>query len=147
MCKVLTGRLIIILSLASGTGVDLHLQWMRELPIREPAWQFTSRMPRDIAFEPVVQDELVLVGCAHNDTVLALDLETGRNRLISKVVSSNSGAGQMAEQLASVRNMIATIVEESYLVSRAFGTQSSVMEAKGQFLSDLLTCGISDFAH
>ncbi|MBM4019148.1 MAG: hypothetical protein FJ288_12615, partial [Planctomycetes bacterium] len=57
-----------------------QLSWVRQLPPRKPAWQRTPRMPRDAAYEPVVCGDLVLVGCCHNDALLAIDAATGQER-------------------------------------------------------------------
>jgi hypothetical protein len=64
---------------APATTTDrLELSWVRQLPPRKPAWERTPRMPRDAAYEPVVCGDLVLVGCCHNDALLALDAATGQ---------------------------------------------------------------------
>ena len=66
---------------APATTTDrLELSWVRQLPPRKPAWQRTPRMPRDAAYEPVVCGDLVLVGCCHNDALLAIDAATGQER-------------------------------------------------------------------
>jgi outer membrane protein assembly factor BamB len=54
--------------------------WSWSLPARQAAWAFTGDMPRDSVYRPIVQDNLVLVGCEHNGALLALDLETGEER-------------------------------------------------------------------
>ena len=55
-------------------------QWTWEFPKRKPAWEFTPRMPMDQAHVPVVQGNLVLVGCEHNGALLAIDLKSGAER-------------------------------------------------------------------
>ena len=63
---------LVLLSLAAPLRAEWELQWMRELPPRKAAWRFTERMPKDTAYEPVAQGDLVLIGCMHNDALLAL---------------------------------------------------------------------------
>lgn len=72
--------LILALVSASAAGAEWHLAWVRHLPARKPMWEFTPRMLRDTAHVPVVQEDLVLLGCEHNGALLALDLQTGSER-------------------------------------------------------------------
>ena len=64
----------------SSPPEQLHLQWMRQLPPRKPAWALTPMMPKDWAYEPAVCGDLVLVGCSHNDAVMAFDRASGAQR-------------------------------------------------------------------
>lgn len=59
---------------------EWHLQWEQQLPPRQPAWQYTDRMSRDVAYEPVSAGKIVVVGCDHNNAVIAYDLQTGVER-------------------------------------------------------------------
>jgi outer membrane protein assembly factor BamB len=61
-------------------GSEFHLQWVRPLPIRKAAWEFTPKMARDAAYEPVAAGGLVFVGCEHNGALLALDGATGEEQ-------------------------------------------------------------------
>ncbi len=72
--------LALLVPLASSAEENWNLRWIRELPQREPAWKFTSRIPRDKAHIPVLLGGLVIVGCSHNDAVIAFDEETGEER-------------------------------------------------------------------
>ena len=59
---------------------ELHLQWMREYPRLEPAWEDTvnrDRMPYDRVYEPVVMGSTLFVGSSRNDSLTALDTRTG----------------------------------------------------------------------
>ncbi len=78
--KLLGLALAVLPGLSATLGADWHPQWMRELPPRKPAWEYTPRMLRDAAYEPVILGGLVLVGCEHNGALLALDAATGQER-------------------------------------------------------------------
>jgi outer membrane protein assembly factor BamB len=82
-----TLRLIVCCMLALGSAVAVRPAvagtqpvWSWSLPARQPAWAFNGDMPQDNLYRPVVQGNLVLVGCEHNGALLALDLETGAER-------------------------------------------------------------------
>ena len=82
----LLSRSLLLLSLVlaglalAPAAAEVKPQWVWELPARQPAWQTTPRMPLDSAYVPVVQGNLVLVGCEHNGALLAVDLETGAEK-------------------------------------------------------------------
>ena len=58
---------------------QLHLQWVRQLPPLEPAYQ-NPRLQFDAGYEPVVLGKLMFVGSSRNDSVMALDTDTGAER-------------------------------------------------------------------
>ncbi|MBN1344700.1 MAG: PQQ-binding-like beta-propeller repeat protein [Phycisphaerae bacterium] len=61
----------------------LHLEWVVELPRLEKAWQEQpgdSRLTFDEGYAPIVLGRTVFVGSSRNDSVSALDLETGEVR-------------------------------------------------------------------
>ena len=58
----------------------LHLQWVREYPKLETAWNDQPRMWFDKAYSPVVMGKTMFVGSSHNDSIRALDTETGAER-------------------------------------------------------------------
>ncbi|MBC8875579.1 MAG: PQQ-binding-like beta-propeller repeat protein [Planctomycetes bacterium] len=71
---------------AGRTGVcrevlprKLHLQWVRELPEPRPAWS-DPRLAFDRVSHPVVYGKRLFLGSSHDDTVVALDTETGEQR-------------------------------------------------------------------
>jgi outer membrane protein assembly factor BamB len=57
---------------------ELHLQWVRQYPPLEPAWQDEPRMEFDVVYEPIVMGKTMYVGSARNDSLTAIDTETGR---------------------------------------------------------------------
>src|SRR5262249_33331416 len=61
----------------SGT---LHLQWVREYPALKPAWPDQPKMQFDAAYEPIVYGKTLYVGSPRDDTVTALDAETGAEK-------------------------------------------------------------------
>lgn len=58
----------------------LHLQWSVEMPKLEPAWPDEERMGFDLAYEPVVMDDLVFIGSPAEDTLTARDAADGTVR-------------------------------------------------------------------
>lgn len=60
----------------------LHLQWVREYPPLRPAfWQTRQeRVQFDQGYEPVVLGKTMLVASSRNDSVTALDTETGAEK-------------------------------------------------------------------
>jgi len=58
---------------------SLQLLWVRELPKLKPAFR-TKRLQFDASYEPVVLGKTMFVGSSFNDSVTALDTETGRER-------------------------------------------------------------------
>ncbi len=62
---------------------NLHLQWVREYPALEPAWEDPvnrDRMPFDRVYEPVVMGTTLFVGSNRNDRLTALDTRTGQEK-------------------------------------------------------------------
>ncbi|HAW28133.1 MAG TPA: hypothetical protein DCY03_08450, partial [Planctomycetaceae bacterium] len=56
---------------------SLHLQWVHRLPPLEPAFK-NERLQFDAGYEPVVKDGILFYGSSLNDSVMALDLQTGK---------------------------------------------------------------------
>jgi outer membrane protein assembly factor BamB len=74
---------------ASRTGTSpetlpdtLHLQWIRHWPALVPAfWQVRQeRVQFDRGYEPIVLGKTVLVGSSRNDSLTALDVDTGQEK-------------------------------------------------------------------
>src|SRR5437879_373499 len=57
--------------------VELHLQWVRELPAPRPAWPDQPKMPFDIVDEPIVAGKTLFIGSSRTDTMTAFDTATG----------------------------------------------------------------------
>ncbi len=71
---------------AGRTGVsvsnlpdELHLQWTRYLPPIEPAFR-NSRLHFDAGYEPIIADDLLIVGSSADDSVTAYDVSSGEQR-------------------------------------------------------------------
>lgn len=60
----------------------LRLQWVREYPALRPAfWQVRQeRLQFDLGYEPVVMGRTMFVASSRNDSVTALDVETGAEK-------------------------------------------------------------------
>ena len=60
----------------------LHLKWVRQFPPLRPAfWQaYQERLQFDLGYEPVVQGKTLLMASSANDSLVALDTETGNQR-------------------------------------------------------------------
>lgn len=60
----------------------LHLQWQRQSPPLRPAfWQVRQeRVQFDLGYEPVVEGKTLVVGSSRNDSVTALDTDTGAEK-------------------------------------------------------------------
>jgi hypothetical protein len=56
---------------------SLHLHWVHRLPPLEPAFK-NERLQFDAGYEPVVKDGILFYGSSQNDSVTALDLQTGK---------------------------------------------------------------------
>ena len=61
-------------------AAELHLQWVREYPPLEPAWPDEPRMRFDAGYEPIVMGKTMFVGSSRNDSVTALDTDTGAEK-------------------------------------------------------------------
>ncbi len=62
---------------------ELHLQWVRQYPPREPVWDDPLNwdlMPYDTFFEPVVAGDTLFVGFNDADKLAALDTGTGKEK-------------------------------------------------------------------
>jgi outer membrane protein assembly factor BamB len=60
---------------------SLTLSWTyRAKQAPRPAWLSSNRIQFDLAFQPIVMGDLVLLGSSADDKVAALDLATGRGR-------------------------------------------------------------------
>lgn len=57
----------------------LRLQWLREYPPLKPAYR-SSRLQFDLGYEPVVLGKTLFFGSSRNDSVTALDTESGAER-------------------------------------------------------------------
>ena len=58
---------------------SLQLLWVRQNPELKPAFR-TKRLQFDAGYEPVVLDKTVFVASSRNDSVTALDIETGEQK-------------------------------------------------------------------
>jgi outer membrane protein assembly factor BamB len=58
----------------------LHLQWVRQYPPPTPAWPDQPRLWFDVAYEPVVAGKTLFFGSPANDSVTALDADTGAEK-------------------------------------------------------------------
>ncbi|MHC4117402.1 MAG: outer membrane protein assembly factor BamB family protein [Planctomycetota bacterium] len=61
-------------------AAKLHLQWIRELGAPRPAFPLEVRLLFDGSYEPVVTGKTMFVPSMVNDSVTALDTETGAER-------------------------------------------------------------------
>ena len=59
---------------------QLHLQWTRDLPTPQPAFPAEVRLLFDASYEPVVAGETMFVPSMVNDSITALDTQTGKVR-------------------------------------------------------------------
>lgn len=59
---------------------SLNLQWVRVLPALKPAWPEDPRLQFDASYEPVAAGGTLFYGSSQNDSVTAVDLETGKQR-------------------------------------------------------------------
>jgi len=59
---------------------ELHLQWRRDLPKPRPAFPLDRRLRFDLSYEPVVLGKTVFVPCMVDDSLTALDTESGAVR-------------------------------------------------------------------
>ena len=63
-----------------GLAEQLHLQWIRELHAPRPAFPLEVRLLFDASYEPVVVGKTMFVPSMVNDSITALDTETGVER-------------------------------------------------------------------
>ena len=70
-------------SCSGDLPATLHVQWVRQYPALEPAWEDRvnqDRMPYDRVYEPVVVGSTMAFGSSRNDRVTALDTRTGEEK-------------------------------------------------------------------
>ncbi len=58
---------------------SLHLSWVRQLPKLKPAFR-TKRIQFDAGYEPVVLDKMMFVASSRNDSITAIDIDTGEQK-------------------------------------------------------------------
>ena len=58
---------------------ELHLQWVRKYPRVRPAFG-SRRLQFDAGYEPVVMGKTLFFGSPHNDSISAIDTETGAEK-------------------------------------------------------------------
>ncbi len=63
-----------------GLATELHLQWVRDYGPLKPAWPEEPRIRFDIGYEPIVVGKTMYVGSSRNDSVTALDTDTGAEK-------------------------------------------------------------------
>lgn len=56
---------------------EAKLRWTKELPARQPKWDFVKDMQKDSGYRPTAAGGKVFVGCEHNNALLALSAKTG----------------------------------------------------------------------
>ena len=56
---------------------DLHLQWVRQYPPFEAAWTIEGS---DMVYSPVILGKTMFVGSPINDSLTAIDVETGEEK-------------------------------------------------------------------
>jgi glucose dehydrogenase len=59
---------------------ELHLEWSWKLPPLQPAWSEDPRLQFDASYEPIVAAKTMFLASSRNDSVTALDTETGAGR-------------------------------------------------------------------
>ncbi len=59
---------------------ELHLKWLLHYPPLKPAWPDQDRMQFDAAYLPVVSGKTMFIGSSHNDSLTAIDTDTGKRR-------------------------------------------------------------------
>lgn len=58
---------------------SLHLSWVRQFEKLKPAFR-TKRIQFDAGYEPVVLNKTMFIASSNNDSVTALDIETGKQK-------------------------------------------------------------------
>lgn len=61
-------------------SADLHLQWTCSLPALKPAWPEDPRLHFDAHYEPVIAGDTIFIGSSANDSVTAINLQSGVQR-------------------------------------------------------------------
>ncbi len=67
-------------STPDGLSDDLQLIWSRQLPPLVPAWKEDPRLHYDANYEPIVMGKTMFVGSSGDDSLTAIDVDTGGNR-------------------------------------------------------------------
>jgi outer membrane protein assembly factor BamB/ubiquinone/menaquinone biosynthesis C-methylase UbiE len=67
-------------STPDGIGHDLQLIWSRQFSPLVPAWKEDPRLHYDAHYEPVVMGKTMYVASSADDSLTAIDVDTGRNR-------------------------------------------------------------------
>jgi outer membrane protein assembly factor BamB len=62
---------------AEDLPADLRLQWVRQLPAVTPAWPYEPRLGFDACYEPIVADNLLVLGSPNDGSVTAFDTASG----------------------------------------------------------------------
>ncbi|MBL8799492.1 MAG: PQQ-binding-like beta-propeller repeat protein [Planctomycetia bacterium] len=57
--------------------LELHLQWVRQLPALNTAWPDQPKMQFDAAYDPIIVGKLLYFGSSWTDSVTALDTDSG----------------------------------------------------------------------
>ena len=57
---------------------QLHLHWVRQLTALQPAWPEDLRLQFDASYEPVIAGQTMVYGSSANDSLTAVDLDTGK---------------------------------------------------------------------
>ena len=68
--------------------VDLQLRWTRTLPAPQPAFPHELRLRYDASYEPVVLGQTMFVPSMVNDSITALDTDTGEKRVVTSTGST-----------------------------------------------------------
>ena len=58
----------------------LHRRWIRIFPTLKPAWPEDQRLQFDASYEPIVMGKSMFVASSHNDSITALNTDTGKIR-------------------------------------------------------------------
>ncbi len=59
---------------------QLYLQWSRQLPALTPAWNEDPRLKFDANYQPIVKGKTMYVSSSQNDSLTAIDVDTGHDR-------------------------------------------------------------------
>lgn len=65
---------------AERLPTELHLQWSWQFPPLQPAWPEDPRLQFDASYEPIVVGKMMFLASSRNDSVTAIDTETGARR-------------------------------------------------------------------
>ena len=65
-----------------GLPAKLYLQWSRDYPQQQPAWPDQDKMQYDIAREPIVLGQTLILNSARMDCLRALDTRSGAEKWV-----------------------------------------------------------------